>query len=537
MTPTRRNVLLFAGGAAAGTALSPAPWRLITDAALWSENWPGVPAPPRGEIRTRFTNCSLCRAGCAVRARSVGDQPVQLAGVTAHPQSRGALCPFGIAAHHLPFHPARLREGSVDAARVAISGRVGVLDLRPGRTASWTYRRAMAAMNGIYIAHEPPVAYDLHKARTVLSLGVPLLEGWGTPGNVWAARPNFHLIQAEPMQSRTAALADEWLRIEPGTEEEVVARLASRLEAEGPALVLGHAGSSEETVFAHSEAPVPAAWQNAAALVTRLEQVEDGSLDTLLIDESATDTYLPWYTIAPKLKPNAVVVTFTASRGGYARHARFALPVAVFPEAAEDIPTAIDSPEATFRISTPLAAPPPGMVDPAGFVADLAGLPKSDTLRERADAIHQSGRGTVFTPADGKSLELKSFTADAFWKALTDSATWIDEPGRRKRLPYLSEPTPRPSNVLFSPATPALLSPLMTKLYQESNLQLAPNRVAVNPADAPAGTRGLLQTELGKCAVEITTDPAVPPGAILVGSAPGILDICGPAARAKVVAL
>ena len=533
MNPTRRNLLVFAGGAAAGTALSPAPWRLITDAALWSENWPGVPAPPRGEIRPRFTNCSLCRAGCAVRARCVGDQPVQLAGVAAHPRSRGALCAFGIAAHHLPFHPARLREGPADAARAAISGRVGVLDLRPGRTASWTYRRAMAAMNGVYIAHELPAAYDLHQAKTVLSLGVPLLDGWGTPGNVWAARPNFRLIQAEPMQSRTAALADHWLRIQPGEEEEVV----RQVKAEGPLLVLGHSGSSPDTVFAHSEAPAPAAWEKAAAPVTSLQQVENASLDALLIDESATDAYLPWHRIAPKLKPNAVVVAFTASRGGYARHARFALPVAVFPEAAEDIPTPIDSPEPTFRLSTPLAAPPAGMVNPAEFVASLAGLPKSDTLRERADAIHQTGRGSVFTPADGKTVELKSLTADAFWKALTESATWID--GRRGAgLPACQEQAkPAPSNILFSPPTPALLSPLMTKLYQESSLRLAPNRVALNPADAPAGTRALLQTELGRCAVEITADPAVPPGTILVGSSPGILDICGPDALAKVVAL
>jgi hypothetical protein len=80
----------------------------------------------------------------------------------------------------------------------------------------------------------------------------------------------------------------------------------------------------------------------------------------------------------------------------------------------------------------------------------------------------------------------------------------------------------------------------MTKLYQESNLRLAPNAVALNPADArsvhlDAGAHAFLQTELGKCGVNVTLDPAVPPGMILVGTAPGILDICGPAARAKVV--
>src|SRR5215471_17629844 len=78
MTNTRREVFKFAGGAAAGALLTPAPWRLITDAALWSENWPGIPRPARGEIRAKYTNCSLCTAGCPVRARCVADQPVSL---------------------------------------------------------------------------------------------------------------------------------------------------------------------------------------------------------------------------------------------------------------------------------------------------------------------------------------------------------------------------------------------------------------------------------------------------------------------------
>ena len=61
--------------------------------------------------------------------------------------------------------------------------RVAVLDLRPGRTASWTYRRAMAALpNGVYLApNGPAAAVDLGAAKTVLSLGAPLLDGWAAP--------------------------------------------------------------------------------------------------------------------------------------------------------------------------------------------------------------------------------------------------------------------------------------------------------------------------------------------------------------------
>jgi anaerobic selenocysteine-containing dehydrogenase len=64
--------------------------------------------------------------------------------------------------------------------------------------------------------------------------------------------------------------------------------------------------------------------------------------------------------------------------------------------------------------------------------------------------------------------------------------------------------------------------------------------VALNPDDARAanltnGARAILHTRIGKCSVEVTVDPAVPPGAVQVGSSPGIQDVCGPAARAKVV--
>ena len=103
---TRRDILKFAGGSAVGVLFTPAPWRLITDTALWSENWPGIPRPARGEIRAKLTNCGLCPAGCAVRARCVGEQPVALAG------AHGGLCPFGLTGHHLPYHPERLQAGT-----------------------------------------------------------------------------------------------------------------------------------------------------------------------------------------------------------------------------------------------------------------------------------------------------------------------------------------------------------------------------------------------------------------------------------------
>jgi len=590
---------MFAGGATAGVFLTPAPWRLVTDTALWSENWPGIPRPARGEIRTRYTNCSLCPAGCAVRARCVGDQPVSLAGVPGHPLSHGALCPFGLAGHHLPYHPARLRQGPVKEAAAAVADGIArcktgeciaVLDLRPGRTASWTYRRAMAAVNGVYLAPRRALggtlAVNLAAARTVLSFGAPLLDGWGTPGNVIAAREGFRVIQAEAVESRTAAMADWWLRIPAGTEEELAgaiseelaagsgesgplpagqfAALVRELKENGPALVLGEPesvlklnetlGSLGRTIVARRETPVPQDWTKAAP-VTNLDAVADGSIRVLLIDESIPADYLPWSLIEPKLvRDNPVVVALAWWHEGYGRHANYVLPTAVYPESADDIPPAIDSVAATFRIAVPLVAPPPGVVRPEEWIANATGLAMTDTLRERADAIHQTGRGTVFTYADAKSTDVKQLTRNQFWKALNAGGCWLDDcragcqpadrlsigPGSPATTPQSS---PRATDLpLFALLAnePATVSPILSKLYQESNLRLAPGRIALHPDEAHAaglqnGARALLQTATGQCPVEVTVDAAIPPEAVYIATHPSLLDICAPGARAKVV--
>jgi hypothetical protein len=570
MTTTRRNLFQFLGGGAVGALITPAPWRLITDTAIWSENWPGIPKPARGEIRTRFTHCSLCTAGCAMRARCVGQQPVSLAGVKTHPVSRGALCPWGIAAHHLPYHPRRLRQNPWQEAAAAVSaalsggGRMAVLDLRPGRTASWSYRRALAALpKGVYLApQQPGFAVDLASARTVLSFGAPLLDRWGTPGNVFAARRNFRLIQAEPVETRTAALADEWLAIRPGSESALAAWLAGELplleaaartgieegriaalgkalSENGPALILDRDLTSSAmalnkrfkgTLVARREAPVPESWKKAAP-VSDIAAVPDRSLNVLVIDESVPGEYIPWPAIEPKLAGNAVVVAFAWTREGYGRHARYTLPAALFPEALDDIPGAIDSVAATFRLSTPLVAANGPVADPVAFVTKLAGLDAGNALRERADAIHKAGRGSLITYADSKSTAVKDLKAEDFWKGLNEGGCWMED-AVRTPLPYgrgsdksspIAEPDasmPLEIVVAESPVGP-LCSPLLSKLYRESNLRQPVSRIVLSPFDAQAahikdGGAAVLETGRGRFAVLAAVDPGVPPGVVQV---------------------
>jgi anaerobic selenocysteine-containing dehydrogenase len=505
-----------------------------------------------------------------------------------------------------------LKQGPIAEAEAAVAAaiakcgeneRIAVLDLRPGRTASWTYRRAMAARNGLYLRGPlglEDMAVDLSKVRTVLSFGVPVLDGWGAPGNVLAARAGFRLIQVEPLESTTAALSDLWLRIRPGSERdlalalagvllksalsnqfpaELAARaremstakaaastglaerqiegLARELSAGGAVAMAGNhcpeamalnqlSGAWGQALVARSEAPVPETWKKAAP-VTELDSAPDGSIRVLLIDESAPGAYIPWSAIAKKLvRDNPVVIAFAASRDGYGRHSQFTLPTAVYPEMLDDAPSPADSSAAAFRLSAPLVPAPGGVVKPQEFVAKAVGMELGDPLRERADAIQKSGRGTLFAYAGAASTAVKEMKPDDFWKTLNEGGCWIDSaaPAVPPAPLRFAESHPAdaglPLAVVLMNTPASLVSPILSKLYQESNLRAARNHAILHPDSARAsgidgGGRAVLETAAGKCEVQVAVDASYPPGIVGVAAGPEVLDIFGAFARARVV--
>ena len=264
MNITRREILRFVGGSALGFLLTPIPWKALDDSAIWTQNWPWIPEPSRGDISYKFTTCSLCPAACGMRVRCNGDQPISLSGVSRHPLNQGTLCPIGIVAHHLRYHPARVsrpirlagQHGSslsttmtLDEALQDIvsamndAGRssqvIAFVDGRPGRTASVLFQQFAATIpHGTYIPIseasldllasmvEKPSGqfrYDVDNAQTILSFGVPLLDSWGSPARTARylekkSAAKQHLIQVETFQSRTAGMADQWIPLRPGTE-------------------------------------------------------------------------------------------------------------------------------------------------------------------------------------------------------------------------------------------------------------------------------------------------------------------------------
>ncbi len=265
MKVTRRDLLVWSAGAAAGLMVTPVPWKLLDDTSIWSQNWPWIPQPARGPVEVKLSACTLCPNGCGMKVRMAAGWPVGVAGVSSHPVSRGALCPLGFGAHQLNWHPRRLRtvrhgasSSTWNEARAAFTkasseGPVVVVDGFPGRAASSVlqsfaqkqkgeYRIVLGAETRALAPYEawsgvPAAAlgYDLENSTTIVSFGAPMLDGWGTPGRftrLWAERaagvndPQLRLIQVDSLFSRTASRAWQWIPIPPGAESALAAGLA-----------------------------------------------------------------------------------------------------------------------------------------------------------------------------------------------------------------------------------------------------------------------------------------------------------------------
>ena len=80
MGVTRRNFLKFTVGGVAGLHITPLPYKLMDDVAIWTQNWPWVPVPPEGEFTHVKSVCSLCTGGCGIEVRKVDERAVKIEG-------------------------------------------------------------------------------------------------------------------------------------------------------------------------------------------------------------------------------------------------------------------------------------------------------------------------------------------------------------------------------------------------------------------------------------------------------------------------
>ncbi|MBN1907731.1 MAG: molybdopterin-dependent oxidoreductase [Deltaproteobacteria bacterium] len=283
LSVNRRNFIKFAIGGAVGTGLSPLPWKLIDDTAIFTQNLPWVPVPETGKFTKVRSHCTLCPGACGIEVRKVGDRAVKIEGRTDHPVNPGGLCPLGMGGLQLlynenircksplkrvgsrstgEFEPLSwdeaLRALTHQILELRSNGKAGSIvaidGYNSGSTVSLMIKRFMkaigsnnyirlpsmegetAAVSKLMYGSDTPVAYDLENSDFILSFGCGLLEGWGAPGrllNTWGLwrsaenRENATIYQVEPRASNTASKADKWIPARPGTETALALGIAN----------------------------------------------------------------------------------------------------------------------------------------------------------------------------------------------------------------------------------------------------------------------------------------------------------------------
>lgn len=567
MTLDRRDLIKVTSGGVFGALLTPLPWKLLDDSANWSQNWPGVPKVPRGEVTTKHSVCTLCPAGCGVKAECVAGCAFAVEGAAAHPVSKGVLCPVGLGAHTAAWHPRRIRQGagySEILKRIPQGARIAILDLGPERAVSAAYRQAYlyarlpdrqeGTLNALArrIGRPPgSLGIDLERTRTLISFGAPVLEGWAVPGLLMARwrTGELNIVQVEPRQSRTALAATSWIPVEPGGEAAFAAKIAAgEFKIDGPAVAIGNGGSEEDSIAALNivmgavgttivpRDPLP--WKQEPA--QDFSSLADHSIDVLFVDSSRASSVTPWPVIRRKVAKAGIVIAMSYREDAVTRHADFVLPVAAPFETLEDSRTAPCAHVHSFAIALPLIDAPLTKQTGIDHVAALSGkaLPGvEEIVKLRVSEIHAAKRGVVTSYADGTSTKVSDIaSAEDLWKKSASGACWLGETSKAKltapktEMPPASPVIARDSRfalTLLIHDSPDASLPLMTKLYQESGLYAPAALARINPVTARAktGTRVIVETAHGEVIRELLNDPAVMPGVIEVTVAPDIADI------------
>jgi anaerobic selenocysteine-containing dehydrogenase len=276
MKLSRRCFLSFVVGGAAGTALSPLPWKLMDDVSIWSQNWPWTPVPPEGESSDTPSTCTLCQGGCGISVRKIGDRAIKIEGIKGHPINDGGICILGLSGLQLLYGPTRIQtplkragkrgqghwtpvswaqaieEVATKLGELRAQGRPQSLAcIAPGDTGTvpQLLSRFMTAFGSPNFFRMPSIAdanesalyltqgvvgsvgVDVAHADFILSFGSGILEGYGSPVHMFQAHSRLKevrgtLVQIEPRLSNTAAKADTWLALKPGSEADLALAMA-----------------------------------------------------------------------------------------------------------------------------------------------------------------------------------------------------------------------------------------------------------------------------------------------------------------------
>ena len=263
----RRDFLKLAGAGTVAAAVASAAVAHAVSGALEVREDEFPQAGPESAV---VSLCGMCPQRCSMTVRRISERGVAVKGNPLDPASRGGLCPVGQAILQLVYNPDRvrspmLREGAANAPRwreiswaeaiALIKSRLEAIRSGPGAHTVVALGDGTSELAGLMMARllrafgsanfitdesaQPShgqdltqaisgrVAYDFENSRYILSFAAPLLEGWMSPVRQMRDIADFRegwlgergkLVQIESRLSATAAKADEWIRVNPGTE-------------------------------------------------------------------------------------------------------------------------------------------------------------------------------------------------------------------------------------------------------------------------------------------------------------------------------
>lgn len=228
--------------------------------------------------------CLQCTAGCGILVRTMEGRALKIEGNPEHPSNRGTICPKGQAGLQVLYDPDRIRyplkrageRGSGRWERIGWDDAIGMAveqlrDIRRAREPHTLaliggrfrgqmeplFARFLTAFGSPNLISRDPIgaqahyltqgikdlfAYDWENVHYVLSFGASLLEA-AVPtayllrmyGYLRRGRPGYRakFVQIDPRFSVTAAKADEWFPIRPGTDGALALGIAHVLLKEG----------------------------------------------------------------------------------------------------------------------------------------------------------------------------------------------------------------------------------------------------------------------------------------------------------------
>lgn len=274
----RRGFIKFVAGGAVGTLFTPIPWKSTDDLSIWTQNWPWVPKNVDGVNEYVKTVSKLCPSNCAMQVRTVSGRPVRTIGDESHPLSGGKISALAAAEVQMLYSPARLRRPlkktsdgtyvtlSWDEALAILEEKLGAIKGQAGKLAVISgdengtinevlsgfaaqagskdffvmpgeMTSAATAWNKV-MGGKGQLGYDVENSDYVLAIGADILESWGTvvatrrafsASHPHGEAPTAKYVYCGPVQNNTAAGADQFIAIKPGTEAVFALGLANLL--------------------------------------------------------------------------------------------------------------------------------------------------------------------------------------------------------------------------------------------------------------------------------------------------------------------